>query len=90
MLARRAGWFSLRCDYGLGCRVIAVCIGRPIIVAIPPWPSADILTIAEKMMPGEMMPGEMSKVMRREMASSVKRVHAHAMASTACVDRHKE
>jgi len=85
----------LRCDYGLGCRVIVVCIGRPIIVAIPPWPSADILTIAEKMMPGEMMPGEMmpgevSKVMRREMASSVKRVHAHAMASTACVDRHKE
>jgi hypothetical protein len=50
------------------------------------------------MMPGEMMPGEvckvmrreMAKVMRREMASSVKRVHAHAMASTACVDRHKE
>ena len=80
----------MRCDYGLGCRVIVVCIGRPIIVAIPPWPSADILTIAEKMMPGEMMPGEVSKVMRREMASSVKRVHAHAMASTACVDRHKE
>jgi len=85
MLARRAGWFSLRREYGLGCRVIAVCIGRPIIVAIPPWPSADILTIAEKI-----MPGEVSKVMRREMASSVKRVHAHAMASTACVDRHKE
>jgi len=42
------------------------------------------------MMPGEMMPGEVSKVMRREMASSVKRVRAHAMASTACVDRHKE
>ena len=85
----------MRCDYDLGCRVIAVCIGRPIIVAIPPvaippWPSADILTIAEKMMPGEMMPGEVSKVMRREMASSVKRVRAHAMASTACVDRHKE
>ena len=75
----------MRCDYGLGCRVIAVCIGRPIIVAIPPWPSADILTIAEKM-----MPGEMSKVMRREMASSVKRVHAHATASNACIDRHKE
>ena len=75
----------MRCDYGLGCRVIAVCIGRPIIVAIPPWPSADILTIAEKM-----MPGEVSKVMRREMASSVKRARAHAMASTACVDRHKE
>ena len=74
----------MRCDYGLGCRVIVVCIGRPIIVAIPPWPSADILTIAEKMTPGEV------KVMRREMASSVKRVHAHAMASTACVDRHKE
>ena len=73
----------MRCDYGLGCRVIAVCIGRPIIVAIPPWPSADILTIAEKMMPGD-------SSMRREMASSVKRVHAHAMASTACVDRHKE
>ena len=76
----------MRCDYGLGCRVIAVCIGRPIIVAIPPvaippWPSADILTIAA---------GEVSKVMRREMASSVKRVHAHAMASTACVDRHEE
>ena len=85
----------MRCDYDLGCRVIAVCIGRPIIVAIPPvaippWPSADILTIAEKMMPGEMMPGEVSKVMRREMASSVKRARAHAMASTACVDRHKE
>ena len=80
----------MRCDYDLGCRVIAVCIGRPIIVAIPPvaippWPSADILTIAEKM-----MPCEVSKVMRREMASSVKRVHAHAMARTACVDRHKE
>ena len=80
----------MRREYGLGCRVIAVCIGRPIIVAIPPvaippWPSADILTIAEKM-----MPGEVSKVMRREMASSVKRVHAHATASTACVDRHKE
>ena len=75
----------MRCDYGLGCRVIVVCIGRPIIVAIPPWPSADILTIAEKM-----MPGEVSKVMRREMASSVKRARAHAMASTACVDRHKE
>ena len=89
MLARRAGWFSFRHDYGLGYRVIAVCIGRPIVVAIP-WPSADILTIAEKMMPGEMMPGEVSKVMRREMASSVKRVRAHAMASTACVDRHKE
>ena len=83
MLARRAGWFSFRHDYGLGYRVIAVCIGRPIVVAIP-WPSADILTIAEKMTPGEV------KVMRREMASSVKRVHAHAMASTACVDRHKE
>ena len=41
-------------------------------------------------MPGEMMPGEVSKVMRREMASSVKRARAHAMASTACVDRHKE
>ena len=80
----------MRCDCDLGCRVIAVCIGRPIIVAIPPvaippWPSADILTIAEKM-----MPCEVSKVMRREMASSVKRVHAHAMARTACVDRHKE
>ena len=75
----------MRCDYGLGCRVIVVCIGRPIIVAIPPWPSADILTIAEKM-----MPGDSSKVMRREMASSVKRVHAHAMASIACVDRHEE
>ena len=82
----------MRCDYDLGCRVIAVCIGRPIVVAIPPWPSAippwpsaDILTIAEKM-----MPGDSSKVMRREMASSVKRVHAHAMASTACVDRHEE
>jgi len=84
MLARRAGWFSFRHDYGLGYRVIAVCIGRPIVVAIP-WPSADILTIAEKM-----MPGDSSKVMRREMASSVKRVHAHAMASTACVDRHEE
>ena len=87
----------MRCECDLGCRVIAVCIGRPIVVAIPPWPSAippwpsaDILTIAEKMMPGEMMPGEVSKVMRREMASSVKRVRAHAMASTACVDRHKE
>ena len=75
----------MRCDCDLGCRVIAVCIGRPIVVAIPPWPSADILTIAEKM-----MPCEVSKVMRREMASSVKRVHAHAMARTACVDRHKE
>ena len=82
MLARRAGWFSFRHDYGLGDRVIAVCIGRPIVVAIP-WPSADILTIAEKMMPGD-------SSMRREMASSVKRVHAHAMASTACVDRHEE
>jgi len=82
MLARRAGWFSFRHDYGLGYRVIAVCIGRPIVVAIP-WPSADILTIAEKMMPGD-------SSMRREMASSVKRVRAHAMASTACVDRHKE
>jgi hypothetical protein len=37
-----------------------------------------------------MMSGEASKVLRREMASSVKRAHAHAMASSACVNRHKE
>ena len=79
----------MRCDYGLGCRVIVICIGR-IVVAIPwpPWPYADNLTIAEKM-----MSGEASKV--RKMASSVKRahahaMHAHAMASSTCVNRHKE
>ena len=88
MLARRAGWFSFRHAYDLGCRVIVVWIGR--VVAIP-WPHPEkSLTIAEKM-----MSGEASKVLRREMASSVKRahahtVHAHAMASSTCIDRHKE
>jgi hypothetical protein len=47
-----------------------------------------------------MMSGEASKVLRREMASSVERAHAHAthahalhphaLASSACVNWHKE
>ena len=40
----------------------------------------------------KIMAGEVCKAMRREMASSVKRVHAHTMAmdGSTCVDRHKE
>ena len=75
MLACRAGWFSFRYDYDLGCRVIVVWIGRPVVIAIP-WPHAENLTMAEKM-----MPGEMTKMMRREMASRVRRVHADSMNS---------
>jgi len=86
VLACGAGRFSLRYDDGLGRRVIVVCIGRHIVIAIP-RPYNESLTMAEKI-----MAGEVCKAMRREMASSVKRVHAHtlAMHGSIRVERHKE
>jgi hypothetical protein len=75
VLACRAGRFLLRCNYDLGRRVIVGWISRRVVVAVP-WPYTEKnLTIAEKM-----MPGEASKVTRSEMASKVRRVHAHTMA----------